>query len=170
MYTVPMKPKGFTVLEFLIVVAIMSILVGLILVGLNAARENARDQEKIANLQKVALGIEQYHDICREYPAELDPAQSCSNLNGAKLETLIPDLAKYTFNTGGDYNYIALSNNQADPAICSNFHLWVRLEKDRDTNAAHFDSAQTNDFWACPQSSPEAIDAFTDRTIYDIHK
>lgn len=91
------KHKGFTVLEFLIVIAIMSILVGLILVGLTAARTNARDQEKISNLQKIALGIQQYHDICNQYPSDLDDQETCPDLQaqGATLKTIIPEIMDY---------------------------------------------------------------------------
>jgi len=167
----PMKHKGFTVLEFLIVVAIMAILVSLILVGLTAARTNARDQERISNLQKVALGVQQYHDICREYPADLIPAQGCPELNGGTLETLIPDIAGYDFNSGADYNYTAIALDPLDLNSCSSFHLWVQLEKERDTNASRFDSASLVDSTICAASTSSAsIDATTDLTIYDIHK
>ena len=167
-----MKHKGFTVLEFLIVVAIMAILVSLILVGLNAARTNARDQEKISKLQKVALGIEQYHDICREYPANLIPAQTCNELNGGSLETLIPDIADYNFNSGAEFNYTAIALDPLDQNSCSSFHLWVQLEKGRDTNASRFDSVNlvTGAAVCAVSTSPAQKDATTDLTVYDIHK
>ncbi len=163
------KHKGFTVLEFLVVVAIMSILVGLILVGLNAARSNARDQEKIANLQKIALGIEQYRDICREYPADLIPDQRCDNLNGSTLENLIPDIATYGFeDTTSEYGYMPIDDDYGNgPNTCSSYHVWVRLEKDRETNAARFDSTNAQQ---CFSTYGRYVNAFADHTIYDIYK
>ncbi len=166
-----MKHKGFTVLEFLIVVTIISILVGLILVGLNAARSNARDQKKIADLQRIALGIQQYHDICREYPASLDTGQTCDNLGGSAIESIIADLKNYEFNTGGDYHYTAIADDVKNPDTCSSFHLWVQLEKERNTNAARFDSVNQNNTVTCTLSTnPSPVDASMDQTIYDIHK
>ena len=171
-YTNDMKHKGFTVLEFLIVVAIMAILVGLILVGLNAARENARDQEKISNLRRIALGIQQYHDMCREYPADLIPSQPlCNTLNTETLEKLIPDIGVFRFEDDtSDYGYAPIADGYPeDPDTCTGYHLWVKLEKDRDTNAARFDSTITNQ---CSSSYPRTMNASTlaNEFIYDIHK
>ncbi len=163
-----MKHKGFTVLEFLIVVAIMSILVGLILVGLTAARANARDQEKIAKLQRVALGIEQYHDICRQYPANLDDQQTCSELQGSTFSKLVPDIMDFQFNiSGSNYNYAPIALDGNDLTSCSSFHLWVQLEKERETNASRFNSQGTTQCWS---NNPMTVNATTDLTIYDIHK
>lgn len=167
-----MKHKGFTVLEFLIVMAIMAILVSLILVGLTTARANARDQAKIANLQKIALALQQYQDICREYPNELIASQSCVALQNANasLGSLIPEIDTYAFNTQGDYNYAPMAPDQNNPQVCSGFHLWVRLERQNNTtNAARFNS-DTQNFLTCDTANPATINASSDMTIYDIYK
>ena len=162
--------EGFTVLEFLIVIAIMAILVGLILVGLNSARLNARDQQKIANVQRVVIGIQQYQDICREYPANLDDQQTCPELTlqNKTFANLVPDIMNFRFNQGGDYHYVGIASDSQNVETCSGFHLWVQLEKDNSTtNAARYNSIGSQ---VCTGSSGQLKDTSIDRMIYDIHK
>jgi prepilin-type N-terminal cleavage/methylation domain-containing protein len=169
-----MKHKGFTVLEFLVVVAIMAILVGLILVGLNVARANARDQEKIANLQRIALGIQQYHDICRQYPSDIDGQETCLDMNGSTFETLVPDIMNFSVNqipTGQNqiiYGYAPIALDQNDLDTCSGFHLWVKLERTNNTiEASRANSVGTAQCLSA--TNPHTVDASTDHTIFDIH-
>jgi prepilin-type N-terminal cleavage/methylation domain-containing protein len=163
-----MKHKGFTVLEFLIVMAIMSILIGLILVGLTAARAHSRDQAKISNLQTIAVGITQYHDICREYPSSLSATETCGGLQGSTLANLIPEIDSYQFNTGRDYNYAAIALDTDDLDTCSSFHLSVSLERNNTaTNAARFNSQS---MILCNFSDSVPVDAENSTTLYDIHK
>lgn len=163
-------PKGFTVLEFIIVTGMIILLVSLILVGLQNARENARDQIRISNLQSVALAIQQYHDVCREYPSDLISSESCDALlpNGT-LGDFIKNIDDYQFNTGGEYNYVGIAADQANPVMCTNFHLWVQLEnKTRTTNSAKFDSTYSVKCQAT--IPPETVDATQATDIYDIYR
>lgn len=169
-----MKHKGFTVLEFLIVIGMIMIIIALALVGLSNARSSSRDQAKIANLQSIAVGVQQYHDICREYPANLESTQSCNALtsNGDSLGSLIPDIDNYQFNTGGDYNYNPIAPNETDVDYCSHFHMWVQLENENKTiNASRFNSSGTGSgVSSCQAFNPMPVDATNNYTIYDIYR
>ncbi len=135
--------KGFTVLELLIVIAIMCILMGLILVGLQSARSHSRDEDRVTNLQTVVVGLTQFYDVCRNYPQTLDPATTCSSLlpSGKTLVDFIPDIASYNFNqTGSDYTYTALTTDPLTANDCTNFHIAVKLEG----NASSFTSSKTS--------------------------
>jgi prepilin-type N-terminal cleavage/methylation domain-containing protein len=70
---------GFTVLEFLIVLAIMLILIAIALPGLQQSRVKAEDEKRITDLRTITLGLEQYKQLCEQYPATLDPGQSPSD-------------------------------------------------------------------------------------------
>ncbi|MDB4984357.1 MAG: hypothetical protein JWM20_536 [Patescibacteria group bacterium] len=128
--------KGFTVLELLIVIAIMCILIGLILVGLNAARSHARDEDKVTNIQTVVVGLTQFFDVCRSYPSVLDPndpSATCSNLGNKTIADFIPGLDAYHFNqAGSDFHYAGLVTDTGSPltdtSVCTNFHIGVDLE------------------------------------------
>lgn len=60
--------RGFTLLELLIVVAIIGLLASLILVGLSSFRSRGRDARRIADVKQVQNGLEIYYAKENKYP------------------------------------------------------------------------------------------------------
>lgn len=66
--------KKFTLIELLIVIAIIAILSGLLLPALNSAREKARVIQCISNQKQIAFGFDQYcSDFDDFYPLSYGP-------------------------------------------------------------------------------------------------
>lgn len=122
---------GFTVLEFLIVLAIMLVLIAIALPGLQQSRAKAEDEKRITDLRTITLGLEQYKQICEEYPYSLDPDQSCFdstlNLSNKNLSDYIPDLVK--LNATGLFKYTPLSYSGGS-GDCIGFHIGVTLRNE----------------------------------------
>ena len=62
------RRKAFTVLELLVVTAIIGILIGLLLPALMAARESARRLQCTSNLHEIGLAVQQHHDAAKHLP------------------------------------------------------------------------------------------------------
>ena len=60
---------GFTLIEVLVVVSIISILTSVLYVNFNAARENSRDQVRKTDMKQLQLAIELYKAQNGSYPA-----------------------------------------------------------------------------------------------------
>jgi prepilin-type N-terminal cleavage/methylation domain-containing protein len=60
--------KGFTLIEILIVVAIIAILASIVLVGLGPTQQSGRDARRLSDLHEDQNGIELYYSKCGYYP------------------------------------------------------------------------------------------------------
>ena len=63
------REKGFTLIEILIVVAIIGILASVVLVGLGPVQRQGRDSRRISDLRQVQNGLELYFNRNGRYPA-----------------------------------------------------------------------------------------------------
>lgn len=60
--------KGFTLIEILIVVAIIAILASVVLVGLGPTQSLGRDARRVSDLHEVQNGLELYYNAKGAYP------------------------------------------------------------------------------------------------------
>ncbi|MGB9848060.1 MAG: type II secretion system protein [Minisyncoccia bacterium] len=66
------KNKGFTLIEMLVVIAVIGLLAALILVGLSSFRTRGRDTRRIADLKEVQNGLEVYYMKNGTYPTGIN--------------------------------------------------------------------------------------------------
>jgi prepilin-type N-terminal cleavage/methylation domain-containing protein len=87
-YLVRQIASGLTLVELLVVVAIVSVLVGLLLPAVQAARETARRLKCTNNLWQFGLAINVYQDTFRQLPISIGPwgegRRPTSQRNGAR--------------------------------------------------------------------------------------
>lgn len=70
--------KGFTLIEILIVVAIIAILTSVVIIGLGPAQRSGRDTRRAADLRQVQNALELYFQRCGFYPGPaLTAGDSC---------------------------------------------------------------------------------------------
>ncbi len=62
--------KGFTLIEMLVVIAIVGLLSSVVVVGLTGAREKARDARRVADIRGIQNDLEIEYSNASGYPAD----------------------------------------------------------------------------------------------------
>ena len=125
--------KGFTVLELLIVITVILILLAIALAGLNTSRERARDNRRVAHLREIMLVLEQYRDVCGDYPRDLDLTADygcrVKDFGGSQLAITLGDFIDQipTMPGNSTIEYIPLKT-QPLGTKCVGYHIGVNLE------------------------------------------
>ncbi|MCD5381926.1 MAG: type II secretion system GspH family protein [Candidatus Pacebacteria bacterium] len=103
------RAQGFTLVEMLVVLAIVIVLLAIVLPSFGDARQNARDKKRIADLAQIQLALEVYFDIHGHYPRESDGYSGYVGENNNDITTLlssfITEVPRDPITTTTDYIY-----------------------------------------------------------------
>lgn len=137
--------SGFTLMEMLVVIAIIGLLASFLLVSLGSSRAKARDTRRISDINEIRKALELYYQACGVYPranasGELEPDASnwsgeqeqpgSSCPNGTKLSSFISPSA-FKDPQGNPYRYVTLNDKGigAGASLCpQEYHLGASLE------------------------------------------
>lgn len=95
---------GFTMIELLVVVAIIGLLTAVVTVNTNAARAQSRDTKRKADLALVAASLEQYYAERRSYPIVVSWVGSWDALKAVLYPTYIAQWPADPTGTDGNFN------------------------------------------------------------------
>jgi len=84
--------KAFSVIELIVVVAIIGILSGIIIPNLSSSRAKARDAQRISDVGQIQFAIQLYYDRCGQYPNTLVLSASNGCPSGVTLNTFIAQI------------------------------------------------------------------------------
>ena len=85
-----MKNKGFTLIEIMIVIAIIGLIAVLILVAISSSRDKAADTKTISTMDDVKTAVEMYYSSNGTFPSALDEAGMLQYFNSE-----LPDNVNY---------------------------------------------------------------------------
>ena len=109
------REKGFTLVELLVVMAVIVVLAGFLLPALGRAREQGRRTSCMNNLKQIGLAVALYRlDYNDAFPSNLDVLYDAANLEDSYIDNLkvficpstgtqLADLGGVP--SGGDYTY-----------------------------------------------------------------
>lgn len=107
--------QGFTLIEILIVVAIIAILASVVLVGLGPTQQAGRDARRLSDLHQVQNGLELYYNKCGFYPGTAAAAACTAANNGATAGYV--DMSAVLVGSGLSINTIPLDPTNSAPHV-----------------------------------------------------
>ena len=128
--------KGFTIVEVLVVIAIIAILTAIILPSLNNIRAKNRDTERVADIAAIQLALSLYksQNLNNEYPATLEQPDFQKYIT---VDSKTPPTTDINFT----YKYVPLKGASAVGNRCTYYHLGTKLE----LQSGQIDTADTFD-------------------------
>jgi type II secretion system protein G len=115
--------RGFTLIELMVVIAIIGLLSAIVSTPILSARKKAADARSISDLKEVANALSLYASDTGHFPdaniSQTAPATGLYALVENKYLNTLPT----GFNTGGAYKYVVYNNGTSN----TGFHLGVQL-------------------------------------------
>ena len=140
--TYHLKPShGFTLIEMLVVIAVIGILYLIVFGSVSDSKKRGRDSKRIADISVIQLALERYYDEFKKYP---------NDLSTLKSDTFYDDNKSLILKDPLDTDYLYGCTNS-----CQSYHLGTKLELDNtiltddaDLNSGGFNGAEntTNGF------------------------
>lgn len=115
--------RGFSLIEMLVVLAIIGIILAIVLASLSASKQKARDDKRVSDIATLRLVLEQYYDLCNQYPPTLTSGASAGCPAGQTLGSLISEIPVTP--EGGAYTYTAFGSG----AVCRSYHISALMER-----------------------------------------
>jgi type II secretion system protein G len=148
-----MKNKGFTLVELLVVMAILGVLVTLVAGGFRTAQMRGRDSKRKSDLKEIANALEVFYSDYNKYPdanggqiqaCPYDPSEGSGDCGWGASE--FTDGKTIYFKTipkdpVSSQNYVYRVQLIADNANNQKYQLFARLENPEDQNCLGGDCA-----------------------------
>lgn len=112
----PVKPShGFTLVELLVVISIISLLSSVVFASVNSARGKARDAARRAAVRQVKTAIEFYFDANNVYPSIA--CDGCGIAWAALSTPLAPYISSVVADPGGDRQISSVCTRYCDGSL-----------------------------------------------------
>lgn len=138
-----MKRRGFTIVELVITITIMGILLALAVVNLNGTQLNARDAERKADVESIALNLESYYkNVNPEVFKSGGTYPGTAYINAASIKEFLPDLDMKNVYApgqpeGGSISFTPATNAiettngvLPQPSVANDVYVYQALTKD----------------------------------------
>lgn len=154
--TLTKAERGFTIIELLIVIAIIAILAGLVLNNFQGAQAKARDTQRVTRINSVHSKLEEFYNEGGGYPASASTTTNFPGIDanavkdprgGTMTDTIVADAtamanaADPTSGSGNEFKYVtyptgcnmALSGGVYSGTACTGYRLMTFIERPTST-------------------------------------
>lgn len=153
--------KAFTLIELMVVVAIIGILTAIVVANLTKAKARSRDAKRISDINQVQLALELFFDRCNQYPTLLNGMPNTGATNGCpigiNLGTFISKIPTPP-NPGENYYYGVKVEGSGVDISYTDYVLKAVLEG---SNSALTDSYHGSDLYGISGSATPCSNALT---------
>lgn len=161
--------KGFTLIEIIVVMAVIAILFGVSATSYTASMKKARDSERKFEFKTIQTALEVYHQQNGAYPINPTGNWVCSTDAQPWIPQLtteyIKELPRDPTNNGNansNYAYCYYSHNNFCGMGGVDYILTTRLENTQDSSAGnriivHGSGGSSCEFWS-PNGPPPVVD------------
>ena len=153
------KSVGFTLIEIVVVIAIMGVLTLIVYSSFDASKAQSRDQKRISDISAIQLALEQYFNKNGVYPVSLDILKP----------TYISDIPTDLIN-----NYFPLTkSSDHDVKKCISYQLWTTFERSNQylDSKKGFDSVDSlpNNYFECGSGHHQMNASLNEnKLVYDV--
>ncbi len=134
--------KGFTLVEILVVIAIIAIMAAVVLPSIDKVRARSRDTKRIADINQLRLALEHYFNIYNRYPVNINvTSANDATLNGATTLFLGNGILTATPKDSNGNNYLYASYCTTPTGNPRGYHLGAVLEQPNDQLRGDADAA-----------------------------
>ena len=150
---------GFTLIEMLVVIAIIAILTGIIISGLVGSRAKARDAKRASDLSQIALALEQYFDRCDQYPANITASNLTTINTGCPSSPSQVSLANFISkiptdpSTNASYGYVTNGTPPSDFVLYTTFETTNSVMSQSAPNSSWFSTITCANVSTSPSSN-----------------
>ena len=168
--------KGFTLVEIVVVIGIMAVLSSIIYSSFDGAKAQSRDQQRLADISTIQLGLELYFNQHGSYPQQL--GELVTNSDNVKYVANIPTPPSRADEDNYKYNYVPLTKSGVGGTRCVSYHLWTTFERGNANleSKRNFDSTESGlgnlpnkqKLYICGSGPYPRIQASSSPLIYDV--
>ena len=91
------KSRGFTLIELMVVIAIIALLSSVVLAGMKGAKDKASTAALVASFRQIQIAMEQYKNATGYYPYENDVSNKSWSYTFGLTDNITPNLTTVSF-------------------------------------------------------------------------
>ncbi|MCD6094367.1 reverse transcriptase-like protein [bacterium] len=156
------KKSSFTLIEILVVIAIMAVLAGTIIASVGSSRTSARDARRIQDIDQIKTALEFYFDDYKVYPNDGTGKCGCVEELEFLTDALIPNYIHSPIRDPSFPRYCYYYQTDSQGQI---FKLFAKMEAKK--KVAENDGGTDNNYYEVWSINPGPIDTLTCSDWYE---